>query len=76
MQPLGARVGNGYHRAKSRHIFRGLVDATALVEITPHAVEIPFQKRTRNPLLFAAGYGTIDTRIPWLSGKQLRLAFG
>ena len=31
---LGHRIGNGYETAKSRHLFRDLVDATAQVTIT------------------------------------------
>ncbi len=73
---LGARVGNGYQRAKSRHIFRDLVDATAQVTITDHEIEVRFQKRAHNPLLLAAGFDKTDLPIPWLGNKHLRLVFG
>jgi hypothetical protein len=73
---LGARVGNGYQRAKSRHIFRDLVDATAQVTLTDHEIEVRFQKRAHNPLLLAAGFDKTDLPIPWLGNKHLQLVFG
>jgi hypothetical protein len=73
---LGQRIGNGYETAKSRHIFRDLVDATAQVTITDTAIEVRFQKRAHNPLLLAAGFDKTDLPIPWLDGKRLRLVFG
>lgn len=72
---LGQRVGNGYEAAKSRHLFRDFIDATALIEIDERAVNVSFQRRAHNPLLVAAGFDKTDIRIPWL-GKRLRLLFG
>jgi len=73
---LGRRVGNGYETAKSAHIFRDLVDATAQVTITEREIEVRFQKRAHNPLLLAAGFGQTDLQIPWLDGRRLRLTLG
>lgn len=73
---LGARIGNGYERAKSRHIFRDFVDATAQVSIEEQAIEVRFQKRAHNPLLLAADFAKTDVVIPWLDNKHLHLAFG
>jgi transposase len=73
---LGSKVGNGYHRAKSRHIFRDLVDATATITIADQDITIRFQKRAHNPLLIAAGFDKIDLPIPWLRKKRLRFIFG
>jgi hypothetical protein len=73
---LGRRVGNGYDTAKSRHIFRDLVDATAQVAITDKEIEVRFQKRAYNPLLLAAGFDKTALPIPWLDGKHLRLVLG
>ena len=73
---LGHRVGNGYQRAKSQHLFRDLVDATATVSIGPKEIAVRFQKRAHNPLLLAAGFDQTNVAIPWLGGKRLRLAFG
>jgi hypothetical protein len=73
---LGARVGNGYQQARSRHIFRDLVDATAQVTITEGEIEVRFQKRAHNPLLLAAGFDKTDLPIPWFGDKRLRLVFG
>jgi len=73
---LGQRISNGYETAKSRHLFRDLVDATAQVTITEQEIEVRFQKRAHNPLLLAAGCNKTDLPIPRLHGKRLRLVFG
>jgi transposase len=73
---LAHRVGNGYQRAKSRHLFRDLVDAAATVSIGPQHIDVHFQKRAHNPLLRAAGFDKTQVPIPWLGGKRLRLILG
>jgi len=73
---LGERIGNGYQRAKSQHLFRDFVDATAHVDIGSRSIEVYFQKRAHNPLLLAAGYQDTDVAIPWLGRKKLCLHFG
>jgi hypothetical protein len=73
---LGQRVGNGYDTAKSAHIFRDLVDATAAVQIAEQTISVRFQKRAHNPLLVAAGLDKERVRVPWLGGKTLRLVLG
>jgi len=73
---LGARIGHGYQSAESRHIFRDFIDATASVQITGDEILVHFQKRAHNPLLLRAGFQETDVRVPWLSGRRLRLIFG
>lgn len=73
---LAGRVGHGYATAKSRHLFRDFVDATAAVTITDAEIQVRFQRRAHNPLLLAAGFDQIDVAIPWLDKKRLRLIFG
>jgi transposase len=73
---LGARIGNGYAQAKSRHLFRDFIDAVAQVTLTRREIQVRFQKRAHNPLLLAAGYAKLNPVIPWLGGKRLRLFFG
>ena len=73
---LGQQIGNGYQAAKSRHLFRDFIDATAHIEIDERALWVHFQKRAHNPLLIAAGFDNSDVRIPWLGNKRLRLVFG
>jgi hypothetical protein len=73
---LGATVGNGYETAKSRHLFRDFVDATAEVTITEEEVAVQFQKRAHNPLLLSAGFPGMTPAIPWLGNRRLRLIFG
>ncbi len=42
---LAGRVGNGYEAAKSRHLFRDFVDASAGITIDDNEVRVRFQKR-------------------------------
>lgn len=73
---LANRIGNGYETAKSQRLFRDFIDATAIVNIQKHAIELRFQKRAHNPLLLAAGYDRTELRVPWLQNKLVRLVFG
>ncbi len=68
---LAVRIGNGYETAKSRHLFRDFVDATAEITITESEIVVRFQKRAHNPLLVAAGFDKTDVAVPWLGGKRL-----
>jgi len=73
---IGSKIGNGYRRAKSRHIFRDFIDATATLVIAEKELIFRFQKRAHNPLLVAAGFDRMDIPIPWLGGKTLRIILG
>jgi hypothetical protein len=73
---LGVRIGRGYQRAKSQHIFRDFIDTTASVHISEDEIIVRFHKRAHNPLLIAAGFHKTDIRVPWLGGKRLQLVFG
>jgi hypothetical protein len=73
---LGANIGNGYQTAKSRHIFRDFIDATAVVTVDEQHIQVRFQKRAHNPYLIGAGFAETEAVIPWLGGKRLRLIFG
>ena len=73
---LGQRIGHGYEKAKSRHLFRDFIDATASVNVGAREISVHFQKRAHNPLLLAAGLDKAGVRIPWLGNKPLRLVFG
>jgi len=73
---LGARIANGYERAKSAHLFRDFVNAPAQITLGEHELRVHFQKRAHNPLLLAADFPATDVAIPWLENKTLRLAFG
>jgi len=72
---LGQRVGNGYETAKSRHIFRDLVNGPAHVNIEGDSITVRLHRRAHNPLLIAADFGLTDVQIPWLGGKRLRIQF-
>jgi transposase len=73
---LGVKVGNGYETAKSKHIFRDLVNATANLSITENDIAVHFHKRAHNPQLIAADFPDTDIRVPWLENRRLRLKFG
>jgi hypothetical protein len=73
---LGQRIGRGYERTHSRHLFRDFVEASATVNIGPQEIQVQFQKRAHNPLLLAAGFAKDGIAIPWLGDRHLRLVFG
>ena len=73
---LAQRIGHRYQTAKSRHIFRDFIDATAQVHIRKKDVVVRFQKRAHNPLLLNAGFHETDLVVPWWKGKRLKLDFG
>jgi len=72
---LAQRIGSGYEKAKSAHLFRDFIDAAATIEIDETSIWVHFQKRAHNPLLLAAEFHKTDVRIPWLR-KRLRFVFG
>ena len=73
---LATEIGNGYQTAKSRHIFRDFIEASAQVTIQEHGIQVKFQKRAHNQYLIAAGFSKKETVIPWLGKKRLSFAIG
>jgi hypothetical protein len=73
---LAQQIGNGYETAKSRHLFRDFIDATARIMIGEKDIVVRFQKRAHNPFLLAAGFDRTDIPIPWLGRKRLQFIFG
>lgn len=73
---LGSKLGSGYRKAKSRHIFRDFIDANATLLIEGKDILIRFHKRAHNPLLLAAGFDKTDIQVPWLKGKKIHFVFG
>src|SRR5574341_824570 len=73
---FGAQIANGYETAKSRHIFRDFIDATAQISISRDEVLVKFQRRAHNPFLLEAGFDNLETRIPWWEDRTLRFQFG
>jgi hypothetical protein len=45
---LAGRIGRGYERAESRHLFRDFVNATARVRITESEIVVGYHKRAHN----------------------------
>jgi len=73
---FSSKIGNGYENAKSRHVFRDFIDATAKINITENEIIVHYQKRTHNPFLIASGFDKTDLPIPWLGGKRLQFILG
>jgi hypothetical protein len=73
---LGSKIGNPYQKAKSRHIFRDFINATATISIGEHDILVRFQKRAHNPFLLAAGFDNLHVPIPWLHNRRLAFLFG
>jgi hypothetical protein len=75
---LASRIGHGYETAKSAHLFRDFVDATATATVTVRErdIVVRFQKRTHNPLLLAAGLDRARPKVPWLGSRPIQLVFG
>ena len=73
---IALKIGNGHESAKSRHIFRDFIDATANITITESEIAVKFQKRAHNPLLIAADFHNTNISIPWLDNKKLRIVLG
>jgi hypothetical protein len=73
---LAARIAQGYEMAKSRHLFRDFIQATATIALDEGEVTVRFQKRAHNPFLVTAGFLKTDVVIPWLGRKRLRFVFG
>ena len=71
---LGSKLGNRYRKARSRHLFRDFIDATATLVITQKEVLVQFQKRACNPFLIAADFDKTDIIVPWL-GKKNSVSF-
>jgi len=69
------KIGNRYKNAKSRHIFKNFIDATATVIIRQKDITVRFQKRTQNPFLIAADFDKIAIPVPWLTKKNLQFFF-
>jgi transposase len=73
---IALKIAKGYEKAKSRHIFRDFIDATANISITEKDVAVNFQKRAHNPLLIAANFDKVVIPIPWLNNKKLHILLG
>jgi len=73
---LAVRIGHGYEVAKSRHLFRDFIDATAEVSITEREIVVRFQKPAHNPFLIAARFDQTGGVVPWLGRKRLQMVFG
>ena len=72
---LGQEVGRGYEVAKSRHIFRDLVNSPAQVRLSKKLIKVQLARRAHNPLLIAAGFQGREVQVPWLGNRTLKIEF-
>ena len=73
---LGAKIGKEYTTADSSHLFRGFIEAHAMVTITDNTLEVAFKKRAHSPLLLAAGFQNTELAVPWWGGRKPKISFG
>ena len=73
---MAHKIANGYEMAKSSHLFRDFIDATANIVIDEKDIAVNFQKRAHNPLLIAASFDKTATPIPWLENRKLHILLG
>lgn len=60
---LGARIGNGYQHAQSRHLFRDFVEAAGHITITEQTVVVHFQKRRTAIVLVPSAVARYDWNV-------------
>ncbi|MBS3779456.1 MAG: hypothetical protein KGY41_03595 [Desulfovermiculus sp.] len=72
---LGRDVSRGYDVAKSRQIFRDLVDTPAQVLLSKDTINVHLSRRAHNPLLIAAGFQDMEMTVPWLGHQTLAIKF-
>src|SRR5713101_2829025 len=70
---LMARRMRGYNDAQARQIFRDLIDMPADVAITENEITVRFHRRAHLPIVLASGLIDKPVKIPWWSGRSLRL---
>lgn len=71
---LGQDLGRGYEVAKSRHIFRDLINTSAHVRLNKNMIKVQLSRRAHNPLLIAAGFQGREIKVPWLD-SNLQIGF-
>jgi len=71
---LGQDVGRGYEVAKSRHIFRDLINTSAQIRLKENIIEVQLSRRAHNPLLISAGFQGCEIKVPWLN-SNLKIDF-
>ena len=72
---LARRAENGIENAHTRTLFRKLVNASAIINITEDEIIVSFARRASNPCLVAAMYHQRRQSISWLENRPLRIAF-
>ena len=64
-----------YEHATPETLWRDFLDATGTLHITQDAVTCALNLRSHHPALIDAGFGELETPIPWWDGRTLRFRF-
>jgi transposase len=66
---------NRYSHATPETLWRDFLDATGTLDITENDVTCALNLRSHHPVLIDAGFGDLQTPIPWWDGRLLRFRF-
>ena len=72
---LAVRLGNGRQVSRARTLFRDFIKAAAEIRIGDNHVIVRIGRRANNPFLLNAGYGDMETTVPWLQNRTLKIEF-
>lgn len=72
---MAERIGEQYHQAQAKTIFRNLLDVGGKIEVESKRLRVTLDKRAHNPYLVASGLADRPTPMPWFGDKQLILEF-
>ena len=72
---LADRIGRGYEQAKSRHLFRDFVDATAAVTITESEIQVRYPQAGPQPVAHRGRFlhDRRDDPLDWREAIATRL---
>ncbi len=72
---LAVRLGNGRQVSRARTLFMDFIKAAAEIRIEDNLVIVRIGRRANNPFLLNAGYGDMETTVPWLQNRTLKIEF-
>ena len=72
---LALRLGGGQETANTRSLFRDFVKAAAEIRIEEGGIAVAIGRRANNPFLLNAGFAQMETPVPWLDGRTMRIQF-
>ena len=72
---LAVRLGNGRQVSRARTLFRDFIKAAAEIHVGDNHDIVRIGRRANNPFLLNAGYGDLETTVPWLQNRTLKIEF-